>query len=126
MRLERLPAKRRPIGLTSLIDVIFLLLLFFMLASTFSRYQAAPLSGTGPGARAEPPPLLRIHSAARFELDGLELSPEDLAWRLAALKAEGRRTVAIVAEEEAKVQDIVSVMDRVSDVGLAGVLIAGE
>ena len=30
--------RRKPVGLTSLIDVIFLLLLFFMLASSFTRY----------------------------------------------------------------------------------------
>ena len=33
------PARRRRLPLTPLIDVIFLLLLFFMLSSTFTRFS---------------------------------------------------------------------------------------
>jgi biopolymer transport protein ExbD len=35
--------KRKAIGLTALIDVVFILLLFFMLTSTFNRWQAMDL-----------------------------------------------------------------------------------
>jgi Biopolymer transport protein len=36
-------SRRRP-GLTPIIDVVFLLLVFFMLASRFGQYRALPLS----------------------------------------------------------------------------------
>ena len=40
--------------MTSLIDVIFLLLLFFMLSSTFSKYSEVELSnGTGEGSSSD-------------------------------------------------------------------------
>ncbi len=50
-------AQRRRLSMTSLIDVIFLLLLFFMLSSTFSRFAEVELSsasagGTGPSDTA--------------------------------------------------------------------------
>lgn len=42
--------RRRRMSMTSLIDVIFLLLLFFMLSSTFSRYAEVELSSASAGA----------------------------------------------------------------------------
>lgn len=50
------PFRRRVLSLTPLVDVIFLLLLFFMLTSTFSRYGeievSAATSGTGSASGA--------------------------------------------------------------------------
>ena len=45
----RKPARRRRLSLTSLIDIIFLLLLFFMLSSTFSRFAEVEISAAGSG-----------------------------------------------------------------------------
>ncbi|HSF64459.1 MAG TPA: biopolymer transporter ExbD [Paracoccaceae bacterium] len=41
--------RRRALSLTSLVDVIFLLLIFFMLATTFTRTTDLPLAGGWPG-----------------------------------------------------------------------------
>ena len=43
------PFQRRKLSLTSLIDVIFLLLLFFMLSSTFSHFSEVDLATAGAG-----------------------------------------------------------------------------
>ena len=52
------PPRRSTLSLTSLIDVIFLLLLFFMLTSTFTRLGELELT-TAPGAAgaAQTPPV---------------------------------------------------------------------
>lgn len=66
--------------MTSLIDVIFLLLLFFMLSSTFSRFGEVELAAASGGASPEE------NSAPLFvqlESDGLTLNGE--AQTLAAL-----------------------------------------
>ena len=70
--------------MTSLIDVIFLLLLFFMLTSTFSKFSEVELSAAGSGATApsDAPPLflqlgmddLRLNGDL-LDLDALALSP---------------------------------------------------
>lgn len=55
--------RKRVLSLTSLIDVIFLLLLFFMLSSTFSRYTDLELTASMSGntaASADSPVLLRL------------------------------------------------------------------
>ena len=41
--------RRRRLSMTSLIDVIFLLLLFFMLTSTFTRFSEVELTAAGSG-----------------------------------------------------------------------------
>ncbi len=45
----RKKTRRRRLSMTSLIDVIFLLLLFFMLSSTFSRFAEVELSTASAG-----------------------------------------------------------------------------
>ena len=59
--------------MTSFVDVIFLLLLFFMLPSTFSKFSEVELSAGGAGQAANvaqvPPLFLRIGEAA-LELNG--------------------------------------------------------
>ncbi|MDF3415100.1 biopolymer transporter ExbD [Sulfitobacter sp. M57] len=58
--------------MTSLIDVIFLLLLFFMLTSTFSKFAEVELSAAGAGAVASPdaPPLFMQLGADDVRLNG--------------------------------------------------------
>ncbi|APE44555.1 biopolymer transporter ExbD [Sulfitobacter alexandrii] len=63
--------------MTSLIDVIFLLLLFFMLSSTFSKFAEVDLSagGSGAAAAADTPPLFLQLGVADLRLNG---DPVDL------------------------------------------------
>ncbi|WP_244614956.1 biopolymer transporter ExbD [Pukyongiella litopenaei] len=71
--------------MTSLIDIIFLLLLFFMLTSTFSRFAEVELAAAGSGGAVSGdirPLFLRL-GADGLSLNGDELALEDLAGRLA-------------------------------------------
>ncbi|MFT6676084.1 MAG: biopolymer transport protein ExbD [Sulfitobacter sp.] len=66
--------------MTSLIDVIFLLLLFFMLTSTFSKFAEVELSAAGSAATAPPqtPPLFLQLLPESLRLNGTEFSMDDL------------------------------------------------
>lgn len=65
------PRRRRRLSLTSLIDVIFLLLLFFMLTSTFSRFAEVELSAAAPaGAPSETPPVFLRLSPEAVNVNG--------------------------------------------------------
>jgi biopolymer transport protein ExbD len=79
--------QRRKLSLTSLIDVIFLLLLFFMLSSTFAQFSEVDLATAGQGqAVSEVRPIflqlraeeLRINARA-VPLDGLGAAIAPLA-----------------------------------------------
>lgn len=74
--------------MTSLIDVIFLLLLFFMLSSTFSKFSEVEIStgNTGTGGASETAPLF-------LELgeDALRLNGQSLTLATLSQAIEGRR-----------------------------------
>ena len=129
MRLERLP-RRKPVGITSLIDVIFLLLLFFMLASSFTRYQALPVtSGVSGAGEGERPMLLRVHDAQRWDINGESVTPDELGERLTAIAAaaEGnKRQVAVWTGADASTQDVVDAMVAVRGAGLDAVVVTGR
>ncbi len=71
--------------MTSLIDVIFLLLLFFMLSSTFSKFSEVELSAAADGAveARDIPPLFLQLRADDVRLNGDAMPLEGLS---AALK----------------------------------------
>lgn len=71
--------------MTSLIDVIFLLLLFFMLSSTFTRFAEVEFAsaGTGNGVPSERPVFLTLGSAA-LRLNGSDTALDDLSDALEA------------------------------------------
>ncbi|MEL7528592.1 MAG: biopolymer transporter ExbD [Pseudomonadota bacterium] len=119
--------KRRPVGLTSLIDVIFLLLLFFMLASSFTRYQTLDVSSGGEGGGAEvKPAFLRIHNSEKIDFNGVPLSKDEMPGRFAGLKDGENRVIAIWSGPEANVQDVVDVMSAARQNGLNTVLVTGN
>ncbi len=99
MRLESTGYVRRQISVTSLIDVIFLLLLFFMLSSTFSKFADVELSATGgrsTGAQTTVPAFLKL-SADRILLNGIEVEKDALAGELERLQADTRLNAVILS-----------------------------
>lgn len=100
--------------MTSLIDVIFLLLLFFMLSSTFSKFAEIELRVGGSGTSAETPPdqtyFLRL-AEAEMTLNGQPVMADALPERLAI---DGTESAAL----------IVSVTRTAHAQGLADVLTA--
>lgn len=95
---------RRRISMTSLIDVIFLLLLFFMLSSTFSRFAEVELSASGAGggqASADQRPLFLQLGTEAIQLNGQEVPLEALPVTLRTLALEqGSAPVVLVALRE--------------------------
>lgn len=78
------PRLRRPLSMTSLIDVIFLLLMFFMLATTFTRTTELPLATGGAGAvTTDARPMLVRLSEDGLSLNGRALGAEALPEALA-------------------------------------------
>lgn len=89
---------RRKLSMTSLIDVIFLLLLFFMLTSTFTRFAEVELTAAGAGGTttADTPPLFLKLAQDGVQLNLQPLAIEALAQELSARKpAEGTQVVLV-------------------------------
>ena len=122
MRFEQRPVRRRSlISLTPLIDVVFILLLFFMLASSFSQWRTidvlTPAAGSARNAD-EQPLLIRIDSAGEIYLDGTLHTPDSLgAAADAVLRQQPLRRIIVQPAPDVSLQTIVSVLERLRAAG---------
>ncbi|NKN32791.1 biopolymer transporter ExbD [Marichromatium bheemlicum] len=116
--------RRHPISLTPLIDVVFILLLFFMLASHFDQWRALALDARGAkvgaavSGEARAAMLLRLHADARIDLSGESLTPAQLEQRVErALERDPELVVVIQSAPEVELQTIVSTIDHLVSAG---------
>ena len=123
MLISEPPRPRRQLSLTPLIDVVFLLLLFFLITSTFARFADLEVARqtTSAGEAALPPvsgpadirgAIVSVSADRRVRINGTETAPEEIAAKLDALYERGARTAIIAADRNATVQDLVSVLER--------------
>lgn len=115
--------RRSLISLTPLIDVVFILLIFFMLASSFSTDQAIQLAMPAAGSTEGALP----GSLVRVKRDGLDLNGEPLnldelytrAQRLA--RAPGGRQFLVQPDRGVPLQRLVAVLDVLEQSGAPSV-----
>jgi biopolymer transport protein ExbD len=121
------------INLTSLIDVVFLLLLFFMVSATFEKYGRlqVELPQAQPNTEQEQQPdriTVTVDADGQLFVSDRELVNSDVETVKRALIgiAGERRDVPVVisADGRAPHQSVVTVMDAASQVGLARVSFA--
>ena len=76
----RRPRRKLAISLTPLVDVIFLLLLFFMLSSTFSKFAEVELgTASASAATSSAPPIFLQLFPDRLTVNGQPQTIETLA-----------------------------------------------
>lgn len=119
------------INLTPLIDVVFLLLIFFMVSTTFDTTSELKirLPEASQNKVVEKPRTLNIliDAKGRFFLNSRELSSQKSGALMAALQRvlQGAdRPVVIQSDAESPVQSLVTAMDVVGRLGLTEVSIA--
>ena len=117
------PVRRRPlISLTPLIDVVFILLIFFMLASSFLDWRAidldAPVQAAAAAAAAEGALLIEITPNGLL-LAAEPLPLDNLAVRLGErLAVESEQRVLIKPSAGVPLQRTVDVLDRLQAIGV--------
>ena len=112
------PRQRRKPSLTPMIDVVFLLLVFFMLASQFGRDNALPLSAASGGSSSySGPPRLVDIGPDDLRLNGVVVSQEALVQRLGELVQTQTDTVILRGSEAATLQRMI---DVAQDLRVAG------
>lgn len=115
MQLKAPEKKSLNLSLTPLIDVVFLLLIFFMLASTFSRFSSLPFavnSGQGRVNSSDKFVLLRIQKDGAIEINGEQAELEGLTKVIDGLAVEEGMKLFIKPLEGSTVQHLVSVMQK--------------
>jgi biopolymer transport protein ExbD len=125
---ERRARKEVLLNVTSLVDVLFLLLIFFMLTGTFKRVGEMELR-LPPSTTSTPEASNPAHQAdlvlrenGSMSLDGESVDLPHLKGRLEELlKQDPDTQVTIKAEEKVEHGDVVRLLDIVRDAGFKGV-----
>lgn len=120
--------QRRLISITPLIDVVFILLLFFMLSSVFTRthqveFKASAASSTRSAPSDSQRLLLQnqgivVSASRRYAID----SPE-FGELLTTLKDNPSRLI-IAAVTDVQVQDLITLVDKARAAGIGNINIA--
>jgi biopolymer transport protein ExbD len=128
---ERKQRKQVDLNVTSLVDVLFLLLIFFTLTSTFKRAgqlelklpESTTAGPTGAQEAAKPVDLvLTEHGTLLF--DGAPITFEQLSAKLnSAHEHRPQDQVMIEAEEGVRHGQVVKLLDAVREAGFKGVSI---
>lgn len=116
--------RRRP-SLTPMIDVVFLLLVFFMLVARFGQDGALALSLPGAAdstAYSGPPRLVDIGPDG-LRLNGIAVGADALADELAALTEAPTDTIVLRAVDGASLQRLVTVMQAMRDAGFTALVL---
>ena len=120
MRLElAAPARRRGISLTPLIDVVFILLLFFMLSSTFTQWRQLDLVVPGRGATSavEQHQVVLLSDDGRFSVDGIEFELRDPAALARQISQQTDDLFVVSARSGLGTQAIIRLLDALKAAG---------
>jgi len=103
-----LKPRRRP-SLTPMIDVVFLLLVFFMLASRFGMDAVLNLPLAGQGGSYNGPPRLIGIGAGNLDVNGVPVADSNLAQALAPLMQSPGDMLVLRGRDKADLQRITDV-----------------
>ena len=115
---QRTRSKAPTLALTSMLDVIFLLLCFFVTVSVFSQWESE-ISIKLPNAKTAEAPerlpgeiIINLAKDGRITVNSAELTLEDLGARLAKVsKLYSGQPVIIRADKDARYETLVSLID---------------
>jgi biopolymer transport protein ExbD len=111
------PRRSRRASLTPMIDVVFLLLVFFMLASQFGKDASLPLIVGGKGAAYEGQPRLVQISADMLRLNGVVVTLDGLVDALPQMMTSPQDMIVIQPDDTASLQRLVIVADHLAAAG---------
>ena len=113
IQLNTIIRRRRP-SLTPMIDVVFLLLIFFMLVARFGVDKVIDInlpSALGHNSQYEGAPrLVEIQSGKIVSLNGLEIPLDKLSGKLRELMPSPNALIILRSSVEANTQDLLDVL----------------
>ncbi|MEM7027337.1 MAG: biopolymer transporter ExbD [Pseudomonadota bacterium] len=114
---------KRIVSLTPLIDVVFILLVFFMLVSNFSKYHAievnAPAPSTKQNTNMEGSLLIRLSEDGEIDIAGKPASLDKVTEIVKnALDKKPNQQVLIKPHKELAIQEIVNLVDELAILGI--------
>ncbi len=128
MVFERSFRHTRSVAMTPLIDVVFLLLIFFMLSTSFVRTESMELSlpsGIGEYFEKKKVVLVYVGNDGKLYIGNQHVSEGRLGRRIGQLlKDDPNRSILLLAADKVSVQKLVTVMDWIYLAGGKNVSVA--
>ena len=122
MLLDASPRPKQLISLTPLIDVVFILLLFFMLSSTFSRSQQIELKTASAGEKQQQTKSVNavLLSDNEITLSGVSYHPASTEFSRELTKlVTDNKPVYLTAAKDVEIQQLISLIDRMHETGIS-------
>ena len=119
------PRRARRPSLTPMIDVVFLLLVFFMLAARFGQDTAVILAPPAPSQVSDwsgPPRLVTLKPSGIY-LNGRRIAQEGLIDALAPLMRSPADPIVLRAQTGVPLQTLVDMLDALNGAGLTGAVL---
>ena len=111
MRINEPDCPTRNISLTPLVDIVFLLLVFFMLSTTFVKFGTVKLDAASSGGGVSDTSkmvLVHVESARGYKVNGIPTASKELISAVNRLVDEGAHDAIIVVRDKAAVDDLVN------------------
>jgi biopolymer transport protein ExbD len=129
MHIETPVRRRTLLSLTPLIDVVFILLVFFMLVSSFVQWRAisvdVPAEGGG-AASDEPVWVLTVYPDGNLALNGVATARAQALTQVAEDAASPERTLLLQPRGEVALQTLVGLLEDLSAAGARNVQLARD
>ena len=117
------------ISMLNLIDVIFMLLIFFMLATTFNNYSQFQLSVPKTSAQLEKKEDTKIEVIVNkdkkyfLKIDNKtrELSQNEIASEFSKLSKEALKNITLTADEHLEYKDVVDTMSLLKNMNIENI-----
>ncbi len=123
------PARKRSISLTPLIDVVFILLLFFMLTSQFvhiRQIDVSAMTSTKLQQQVSKPVVIKmLNDNGDFKWQGNLVSVTNPEKIIEIVEANPKAVFVIEAVKGIKTQTMIKVLDRFKQSGAQSVTLAG-
>lgn len=125
MNFRRQKLEEVSVNLTPLIDVVFLLLIFFMVSTTFTKESRLSLElpeASGEPAPQEAVPLeVVVNAQGQYSVNGSTVVNPNLKGLMAALEqvsgGDRSQSVVITADAKASHQSVITAMDAAGQLG---------
>jgi len=129
MSRNRKKADEQQIDLTPMLDVVFIMLIFFIVTATFIKLPGADVLRPGAlnATESKPAMLIAIDNDSQIWINRELVDPRFLRTRIAVMYSENPNgEMVIQADEEARILQIAQVADAAKDVGVERITIAAE
>ena len=127
---KRTPRKKAGLSLAPMLDMIFILLIFFVVSTTFSKLPGVLINRPDASQSDKLPPnnlMIGITKSGEIFINKKKYTKETLIVKLRLkVSSNPKVTVLIIADEDSVLKHSIMVMDLCKQVGIENVALAEE